>query len=44
MNKRKQHKKLLKLNAKAWDCPDRRTAQKLLEKFDKIEQKLQRRG
>jgi hypothetical protein len=40
MNPQKQHKKLLKTMAKANDCVDRNTAQKLIHKADKINAKL----
>lgn len=44
MGRKKQLKKLVKINAKAWDCPDRETAQKILKKVDKIRQRLSRNG
>ena len=40
MNPIKQHQKLLKTMAKANDCVDRKTAQKLIAKADKIQAKL----
>ncbi len=40
MNPAKQHKKLLKTMAKADECVDRNTAQKLIEKAKKIRAKL----
>ena len=40
MNIKKQEKKLLKTMAKANDCVDRKTAQKLIAKADKIQAKL----
>ena len=41
MNPDKQHKKLLKTMNKAHDCLDRKTAQKLIRKADKIHTKLE---
>ena len=41
MNPQKQHKKLLKTMSKANDCLDRKTAQKLIRKADKIHTKLE---
>ena len=40
MNSTKQHKKLLKTMAKADECVDRDTAQKLIKKATKIQAKL----
>ena len=42
MNKIKQHAKLLKTMAKADSCVDRHTAQKLINKADKIHAKLEK--
>ena len=41
MNPQKQHKKLLKTMSKANDCLDRKTAQKLIRKADKVHSKLE---
>ena len=41
MNIQKQHAKLLKVMTKADECVDRRTAQKLIKKADKIHHKLE---
>ena len=40
MNPEKQHKKLIKTMTKADECLDRKTAQKLINKADKIRAKL----
>jgi hypothetical protein len=40
MNKDKQHHKLIKTMTKANECLDRKTAQKLITKADKIRAKL----
>ena len=40
MNTKKQHAKLLKTMTKADNCVDRKTAQKLINKADKIRAKL----
>ena len=40
MNLLKQHAKLLKTMIKADECVDRKTAQKLIKKADKIQGKL----
>ena len=40
MNLDKQHKKLIKTMTKADECLDRQTAQKLINKADKIQAKL----
>ena len=40
MNPDKQHKKLIKTMTKADECLDRKTAQKLIVKADKIRAKL----
>lgn len=42
MNIEKQHAKLLKLMVKADECVDRRKAQKLIRKADKIQSKLEK--
>ena len=42
MNLLKQHAKLLKTHIKADECVDRKTAQKLIRKADKIRDKLNR--
>jgi len=42
MNPKKQHAKLLKVMTKADDCLDRKTAQKLILKADKIHAKLEK--
>ena len=44
MKKIKQCKKLAKLNSKAWECTDRKTAQKIIKKFDKLKEKFSSRG
>ena len=41
MNVKKQQGKLLKTMVKANDCVDRKTAQKLIRKADKIRAKLE---
>ena len=41
MNVIKQHAKLLKTMVKANDCVDRKTAQKLIRKANKIQAKLE---
>ena len=41
MNPDKQHAKLLKVMTKADECLDRKTAQKLIRKADKIHSKLE---
>ena len=40
MNTAKQHAKLLKVMTKADECLDRKTAQKLIQKANKIQNKL----
>ena len=40
MNPDKQHKKLIKAMTKAHECLDRKTAQKLITKADRIRAKL----
>ncbi len=40
MNEKKQHAKLLKLQAKAEQCLSREAAQKLIKKADKAHSKL----
>jgi hypothetical protein len=40
MNPQKQHAKLLKTMTKADQCVDRKTAQKLIDKAEKIRAKL----
>ncbi|KGG12606.1 hypothetical protein EV05_1818 [Prochlorococcus sp. MIT 0601] len=40
MEMSKSHQKLLKLSRKAQECKDRKTAQKLIRKADKIHSKL----
>ena len=42
MNVKKQQDKLLKTMVKAHDCVDRKTAQKLIRKADKIRAKLEK--
>lgn len=42
MNLLKQHAKLLKTHIKADECVDRKTAQKLIKKADKIRAKLEK--
>ena len=42
MNVNKQHNKLLKTIVQADDCVDRKTAQKLIKKADKIRAKLEK--
>ena len=41
MNPDKQHKKLVKTMTKADECLDRKTAQKLIRKAEKIRAKLE---
>jgi len=41
MNQDKQHKKLVKTMTKADECLDRKTAQKLIRKAEKIRAKLE---
>jgi hypothetical protein len=41
MNPAKQHLKLLKTMTKADECLDRKTAQKLIKKANKIQHKLE---
>ena len=41
MNPAKQHLKLVKTMTKADECLDRKTAQKLIKKADKIQHKLE---
>ena len=41
MNPAKQHAKLIKTMTKADECLDRKTAQKLIRKADKIRAKLE---
>ena len=41
MNPAKQHLKLLKTMSKADECLDRKTAQKLIKKANKIQHKLE---
>ena len=41
MNVNKQHIKLIKTMTKADECLDRKTAQKLIKKADKIQHKLE---
>ena len=41
MNSAKQHLKLLKTMSKADECLDRKTAQKLIKKANKIQHKLE---
>ena len=41
MNPTKQHLKLLKTMSKADECLDRKTAQKLIKKANKIQHKLE---
>lgn len=41
MNIQKQHAKLLKLMTKADECLDRKQAQKLIRKADKVHNKLE---
>jgi len=40
MNPEKQHAKLIKTMTKADECLDRKTAQKLIQKANKIQNKL----
>jgi len=42
MNLLKQHAKLIKTLVKADECVDRKTAQKLIKKADKIRAKLEK--
>ena len=42
MNIKKQQNKLLKTMVKANDCVDRKTAQKLIKRADKIRAKLEK--
>tara|TARA_R110002050_G_scaffold172039_2_gene304267 strand:- start:1244 stop:1381 length:138 start_codon:yes stop_codon:yes gene_type:complete len=41
MNPSKQHAKLIKTMSKADECLDRKTAQKLIKKANKIQHKLE---